>query len=251
MGWHDFNWVALCTVALALQVAIVICADSSATTASPELNVTSLELNFTSPSNESTVFFLSVQYNESSTTTIHITWDVPETNDIRHYYVQSRRKDRSDIIRSPPLPSSRRNYVIHDLVRNSEYQVCVYAHFDNETSTSNCTDMGTIPLIRDDSLIGVFCALGYILLMILLGYLVWRYHKRKSEKKLLESEEGSRSEEEGEKLNPNSAPAQYLGPPGSDVPRSSIEDQDIPYITPPVEQLSDEEKDQFRKSTIV
>ena len=59
-------------------------------------------------------------------------------------------------------------------------------------------------------------------------------------KMLAEQEE---KEEEEEKLKSKEQPQTYLVPPAGNPPKSSIEDQDIPYISPPVEQLSPSEKD--------
>ena len=70
-----------------------------------------------------------------------------------------------------------------------------------------CELVSTIPLVLASSLVVLFCVLGYIFLMVLIGYCVWKQHMKKA---LAEQEE---KEEEEEKLKSKEQP--------SDVPRAT------------------------------
>ncbi|XP_070184386.1 uncharacterized protein [Littorina saxatilis] len=69
---------------------------------------------------------------------------------------------------------------IPNLSSNTEYMVCV----EVMESTSNylhfkCARFGTIPLVRPDSIMGLFLAVGYFALLIFTGFVTWKVRVRK------------------------------------------------------------------------
>ncbi len=169
------------------------------------------------------VFQIVIESHQRTTSSIEISWSIGNFT-ANSFVVESRKVDGDAITKSPE--TTELEYIIEDLVVDQEYEVCVIVSRD-EGEDRECSQFSTIVLIRDDSIFALFCALGYIGLCALIGYLVWKYHSRK-----LQVE----AEEDEEPINPEGkhAPSGPL--------RSSIEDEDIPYITPPVDQLSKEDK---------
>ena len=70
-------------------------------------------------------------------------------------------------------------------------------------------------------------------------------HSRCKLRQLRKNEEGD--DDEKEKINPQNSTPAYSRPPANNRPHSPIEDPDIPYITPPFEQLTPEEQKQFQQ----
>ena len=195
------------------------------------------------------VFHIDFEHRESTTSSITIGWKVPNGYEVSEYEVISRKSSGNATTFSGPLDPGDNEYLISDLARNTEYEICVTAKVELDEDTDEeeekvCELVSTIPLVLVSSLVVLFCVLGYIGLMILIGYCVWKQHMKKM---LAEQEE---KEEEEEKLKSKEQPQTYLAPPAGNPPKSSIEDQDIPYITPPVEQLSPSEKDQYKKALV-
>ena len=209
---------------------------------------TSTENGFTGPTTPET-FHIDIEHKESTTSSITIGWKVPNGFEVTEYEVISRKTSGNATTYSGPLDPDEDQYHLSDLAINTQYEICVKAEveLDEDVGDENdeaCKLVSTIPLVLVKSLVVLFCVLGYVGLMILIGYCVW---KRDTKKFLAEQAE---QEEEQEKMKTNEQPQTYLGAPGNNAPKSSIEDQDIPYITPPVEQLSPSEKDQYKKALV-
>lgn len=144
------------------------------------------------------VFNVKVQHNLSDVNNIKVIWDNHASfdDDVEYYYLTAQHEDSDDIITTPHLESNVRTYTLDNLMHNSYYNICLYAKMvENDEPIHECTDdpFYTIEYIRDDSLVVLFCVLGYIFCMILMGYLCWSYAKRKAE------EEAEEEEEEAEK----------------------------------------------------
>lgn len=193
-------------------------------------------------------FGINFDHKDSSTSSITVGWRVPERFPVSKYEVSSQKTSTNATMHSGDLDPEENEYVIEDLATHTEYYVCVYAHVtledaSEESVEKECHHVETIPVIRVDSVVALLGVVGFIALLILIGYLVWKQAVKKAE---AEKED----EEEEEKIKPNEQPQTYLGAPPNNAPKSSIEDQDIPYITPPVEQLSPSEKDQYKKALV-
>lgn len=177
------------------------------------------------------VFGIELLHSGSNVNHIDVRWESHESfnDDVKRYYLTAQKRGSLNVLTSPDLDSDVREYLIEDLIHNSYYEVCLFAELKNGTTVEDCEDEWfTIEFIRDDSLIILFCVLGYIFLMILIGYLCWSYAKKKAE------EEAEEEEEEAEKEG-NEALL------GKQRPQSAgIDDRDIPYITPPLSELEKE-----------
>ena len=209
---------------------------------------TNTENGFTGPTTQE-VFHIDLKHKESTTSSITIGWKVPNGYEVSEYEVVSRKTSSNATTYSGPLDPEEDQYLISDLARNTEYEICVKAKVELDEDAADeeeqvCKLVFTIPLVLVSSLVVLFCVLGYIALMILIGYCVWKRHTNK-----ILAEQAEKEEEE-EKMKTNEQPQTYLGAPANNAPKSSIEDQDIPYITPPVEQLSPSEKDQYKKALV-
>ena len=168
---------------------------------------------------------------DSGTDFIKFNWTTPKIFEFTYSIVKSQRSDSEAIMTSPQL--TEQEYMLEDLRRETKYNVCVTIFQEGEeySGYEQCTDFDTIKLIRDDSLIALFCVIGFLLLCILGGYLCWKYQQKK-----LEQEEEDGDEGENAKLN---------NAHGNPV---SIEDRDIPFITPPPEELTAEERKEYEKA---
>lgn len=160
--------------------------DEDSTTAGPEPT-------------EPPVFDIELFHTGSDTNEIDINWISHSSfnDDVKRYYITAQKKGSENMLTSPDMESDVREFLIEDLVHESDYEICLYAEMKNGTLIDTCDDYFTIPFVRDDSLIVLFCVLGYIFLMILIGYLCWSYAKKKAEAEYEEEEE----EEEEEKGN--------------------------------------------------
>lgn len=206
-------------------------------------------------STEPPEFSIKVLENERSTSSIAIDWVIPKfyQDKVKNFEVQGKKRNSSAIISSTALTSEHRSYIIEDLRTNTDYEVCVFVTVvdidgvNGPVEYEDCKYLSTIAIMRVGSIIGLIVALGYILLMILLGYLCWRYHKSKI---LAEQAKKEEDEENENKDVAEKQPIMYLAPP---VPgqRSSIEEDDIPYITPPVDKLSPADRDSYYQGTHV
>jgi hypothetical protein len=190
----------------------------------------SAQENSTEPANitvstEPPEFSITLLHLESSTDTIKFNWTVPPNYEVTYSRVKSNRIDSDAVTTSPDLTET--EYTIEDLRRDTSYNVCVsvYNKDSEYDGSTECETYSTIRLMRDDSLLALFAVIGFLLLCILGGYLCWKYQQSKAAAKQEEAEEG-----ENAKLN------NANGPP------LSIEDNDIPFITPPPDELTPDER---------
>ena len=163
------------------------------------------------------------------------------------WIITSYKKGENQTITTATVDEDVSSFVIKDCQKTTEYYVCGKAYLNETFYDEECGEFSTPVAIYKKTLIILFGVLGYILLMILIGYVVWRRDYKAAEARLLENEEGE--DEEKEQLK-EKQPQTYLGAPAEGAPISSIEDADIPYITPPVHQLSPSDKANYNKAVI-
>ena len=189
---------------------------------------------------------------ERDTDSLTLQWKPPYDGEILGYEVTCQKGDSEDLIFSPPLGKEEREYTMENLMINADYRVCLRAAspagqppgsvgvpdvltYDEEL----CANTTTIPYMRKDSVIVLCASLGYIFLMIIIGIICYQCAKRR----LHRNDDDEEEEPEEEKVSPVPYRPAYVAPPsGAEPVRSSIEDPDIPYITPPVDQLSRNER---------
>lgn len=184
---------------------------------------------------------LSLSHVKSSTSSIKVNWSVPNGYFLKEYRIQATKETSDSLMVSPTFHGDNEtDYELHDLMTNSDYLVCIDAIVTglNNTEYIECISSFTIPVIRVDSVVVLCCVLGYLLLMVLIGYLCWRRaHKKKAEQEAEEEEGGQKTQENGDQ----SKPILLVSPPTDARPRSVIEDDaDIPFITPTWEQIEKE-----------
>lgn len=131
------------------------------------------------------VFHLEFERISVDTNAIGIQWSLDQSfsDDVDYFYVTAQRDGSEFELRSPEIDATDRKFNVDDLVHESGYTICLHAVFENGTEFEEpmCKDddsLETIPFVRDDSLIVLFCVLGCIFLMILMGYLCWSYAKK-------------------------------------------------------------------------
>ena len=200
--------------------------------------------------------FLNISPRRRTTSSLEVRWKVPDGYILSKSYLEAKRMNSGDqgvSVVTPDLGNATSKYEISDLMTNSKYEICLYAEVtkidpnitsDMEENIVRCTTMSTVPLIRADSLIVLFCVIGYLLLMILIGYLCWRRAHKQKEEQLLNDEDDSDEEEKARENGDQSKPILLSAPPPQQQqrPRSAIEDEDIPYITPPWDQIEKEKQ---------
>lgn len=188
--------------------------------------------------------FVKLSHTRSTTKSITVDWTVPENSGVEGFRVETVKIGSQAKQISPILEWNATEYVIEDLSRNTDYQVCVHALLapTSNTTEQSCLDLYTIPFIRWDSLIALFIVLGIVLLLVVLGLLCWRHARNKQRRKHNEDPDNN-------KIKSESTQPILLAPPVDDRPRSSIEDADIPYITPPIDELENDEREYALKAT--
>lgn len=224
-------------VILLMGVACV--SDSSASTTESSIGIT-----VATPTKEPE-FHIHLNHLSSSTSSITVEWYIPPTfeENIEDYLIEARKLESEAILTSPSLPSNETLYEIEDLATNSKYEICLQANFkpgmeiDGENHKV-CNEMYTLALIRKDSIVALCIAIGYILLMVIIGIVCWMCAQKKSR----EGDAAQDDQAEEEELLTEKAGNNYLAPPPQSRPRSSIEEElpNIPYITPPLEELARE-----------
>ncbi len=193
-------------------------------------------------------FVVNIDAEARATSSLTIKWWIPKGYDVVQYEVSSSKTSSNATTRSGPLDPDEGHYKIEDLATNTEYEVCVEAVLEEEKDEDPqvfCEKMRTIPVVLVSSIVVCFGVLAFIVLLVLIGYCVWKREYAKVQAKLEEAEN-----EEQEKIKPNETQQTYMPPPNPNQPKASIEDHDIPYITPPVEQLSPSDKDRYKKAVV-
>ncbi|ELT92162.1 hypothetical protein CAPTEDRAFT_228258 [Capitella teleta] len=190
-------------------------------------------------------FSIRMKHAQSSTSSITVEWSVPYNfeDDMNDYQIQARKVDSDVVLSSPSLPSNGTLYVIDNLVRNAEYEICVTASFKSVDDTKQqCENYSTLALLRFDSIVATLIAVGYILLMVIIGVICWLCARRRMERKEKDEEEEELKTDGSEELLKPASANNTLAPPPEYRPRNSIEEElpNIPYITPPLEELNRE-----------
>ena len=186
---------------------------------------------------------LELIHKESTTSSIELEWIVADPSLVENFVVQSKKINSESITKSGLIEEY--SYVVEDLRTNTNYEICVLVNYKDAASEDGveCVIFSTVPLIRFSSWIALLGVLGYVLLMVLLAYICWRHKMNQLQAE--EDEEALDPDGVNEKMNTNQEPITYLSAPPRPGQKSSIEDPDIPYITPPVEQLTQTERDKF------
>ena len=137
------------------------------------------------------VFEVELVHVRSFINAISVSWATHKSfnDDVKRYYATATKVGSLNVLTSPDITSDIRQFEFEDLVHESDYMICLYCEMENGTLIEDCEQLDTIAFIRDDSLIILFCVLGYIGLMILLGYFCWSYAKKKAEEEAMEEEE--------------------------------------------------------------
>ena len=193
-----------------------------------------------------TEFSIELYHRESTTSSVSIVWRplIPEGIKITKYRIETNKQDSESVTTSPELPADTTEYIVEDLIKDSKWKICVVASISNDTFSQDeehfkCLDSFTIPYIRDDSLYVLAITVAVIGSLVLIGYLSWRCAVQEAEKRAAEAEAEEEEDEndEGKLIKPVQAKPILLSPVDNspDRPKSSIEDEDIPYITPPLE----------------
>ncbi len=184
-------------------------------------------------------------HEEIKTDAIVITWNITDSSgvDIDSFVVRCIKEGGTQTITSVKLLSNTTRFEIEDLVPEAEYEVCLitevaddsYCAGDNAARCEECLQIKTIPMMRDDSLIALVLTLFVLFFLILVGILCWHCAKKQKEKDDGDDTESNASDHSGK-------PILLSVPPTSNGPRRSVdfEDEDIPYITPPVSQNQSE-----------
>jgi hypothetical protein len=207
-----------------------------------------------------TEFSIELYHRESSTSSISIVWRPRVPDDIRilKYIIETTKKGSKSVITSPVLPANTTEYIVEDLIKDSKWRVCVVASVKNVTDGSTtehqqCLESFTIPYIRDDSLYVLAIVILVIGGLIVAGYMCWRCAVNRAEKAAQETEEEEDDSDEGKLLKPQHAQPILLSPVDNspDRPKSSIEEEDIPFITPPWSEIEKEEWERSHKANNV
>lgn len=222
------RWLVLAALAVAMVIA-----DDDVTTSAPAEPVVTEEPRT----------LLDITIGERQVSSVAITWDAPEEGEVTSYRIRAQKTDSEDLIYSPSFDPPENEYLMENLMANSEYEICVLADLkgkEGKDHLKDCRNVSTIPIVRVDSMLALFAALGFIFLMILIGILCWCCaHRRARRSAEEEEEEEDEADAEPEKVAPVIYRPAYVSPPTGSPVRSSIEDNpDIPYITPPVDQLN-------------
>ena len=188
-----------------------------------------------------TEFSLQISHLESSTSAITFLCAprVPKWMKVESYDITASKKGSGAVMTYPKQPGDTVTFEVNDLVRDSQFEVCVTCHVLNNTEPVEfleCFDSFTIPFFRPDSLYVLSIVIGYFLAMVLIGYIAWRCAVYKAKK---EAAEAAYEEVEEDKVMSSKQYAReeekpILLPSPTDEPvKSSIEDDYQPNMTPP------------------
>jgi len=79
---------------------------------------------------------------------------------------------------SPKLFANNTEYTLPDLAVDTQYEMCVVA--DGDHNRSACAVFGTIPVVRDDSIIALLLALVVLAIVVIIAIVLWRCAIRRS-----------------------------------------------------------------------
>lgn len=203
-------------------------------------------------------FSLLLLHRESTYSSIDIVWRprLPEGVTVQKYIVKTTKRDSDSVTISPELPADADEFIVEDLIKDSVFDVCVVASIANSTFSEEreqCLESFTIPYIRDDSMYVLAIVMAVIGSLILFGYLSYRCAVAEVEKRAAEAEaKEEEDDDEGKLLKPVQAKPILLSPVDNspDRPKSSIEDEDIPFITPPWSEIEREEREKAARNNV-
>lgn len=159
-------------------------------------------------------FSLEINHLASSVSSIELSWKalVPDSIRVERYRITAVKNGSEAVTTGPPLKPTRTGYVVEDLVADSMYHVCVMVTLVNTTSLivegaegveeeyRQCVHVATIPYILENSLYVLCGTIGFILFLVLVGFITWRCamcHAEQAERKK-DKGEGSGDAEKGE-----------------------------------------------------
>jgi hypothetical protein len=178
-----------------------------------------------------------------TTSSIEITWKLPKDVSLVKASVYATRESSDVTVRGNEFTDEDEegeqvtSYVVTDLLPNSLYEVCMEATIlvnGKEESHTECEAMKTIPYIRADSVYVFFIVLAVLLFIVLVGAAFWFLAKKRMESEEGDAEGGECGEDQTTPILKSSQPPAYEA---NNRPRTGIDDEDIPYITPPLAQL--------------
>ena len=198
-----------------------------------------------------TEFALIINHMESSTSSIKFKWEakVPKWMKVQSYAITASQVESEAVMTYPALPGHEDSFEAEDLVKDSIYDVCITSEVMNDTESlefRDCFESFTIPYIRPDSVYVLVIVVFVFTLLIMIGYCSWRRDVAKAEAAAAAAAEAEEEENEGKKeakIVPEEQKPILLSSPSDDRPKSSIEDEDIPYITPPWSEIEREESE--------
>ena len=172
-----------------------------------------------------TKFSLDLRHESSTISSIHITWNaaIPEWVTVEKYQIKTQKIGSESITLSPGLEKDTNEYIVENLVSNSDYEVCIMASIINNTvpvETTTCRDFFTIPIMRYDSMYVLGAAIALFVMLILIGCVTWRCAVYSAAKR----------EEDLKKPN------------GIQKKPVSTRDEDAPFLTPPTSRPQDTRK---------
>jgi len=195
----------MCILALAVVTAVV-----AETTVAPGDDSTGLMTTEPPPITE---FSLDIHHMQSTTSSIQFRWDaaVPEWMKVSSFSITVAKigSEVDSLMTYPEVPGREDYFEAEDLIKDAEWTVCVTSKVLNGTSNpqevefKDCFDSFTIPYIRPDSVYVLFLVFGYIILMILVGYISWKCAVSRKEKAQAEAEAAAAAEDEEEDKKAN------------------------------------------------
>lgn len=129
--------------------------------------------------------FLTLKHEASTMTSITVSWSVNSTESKETtaraspviYHVEALSLATGVRLISPDLTVNDTEYTMPDLAVDSQYELCVVS---NGSAEPACATLGTIPVVRDDSLIALLIALAVLLAIILIAVILWRCAVRRA-----------------------------------------------------------------------
>lgn len=179
---------------------------------------------------------------------IKVSWEVPDGLAVDSAEVFAKRMGGQVRIQGLKLLTDEQSYELTDLLTNSKYNVCLSVAYSSKESRdqshTECLTLKTIAVVRPDSVYVLFIVVGVLVGLGVLGCVCWWYDRKKlrgnNEDEASGVDEPPTEDQNAPILKANAPPAY------SDRPNVSIEDQDIPYITPPRYELERQEREKGR-----
>jgi len=183
---------------------------------------------------------INVEHVESNTGYIQLKWNYTGAETVKNYELTAVRLDTEVIINIPTIEGEQ--YKLEDLRTETKYQICVVAVFENGNKVEECDEMSTVPTMMKQSMVALIILIILVVVICIVSYVL--AERKRKEYEAAQMEEAEEEAEKDEKCN-GDANATSSGAP----PPSSIEEvHEIPYITPPVSELSLDDRDLYHRS---